>query len=204
MIKAPSGFQLLAGTTLALFINGVEHSRVTLDVNREAIEHVVYNLTVASTDVCQYQVWSPSGQNIGTYAGGSGDLNNLHPYWRILTRPAIVATGGAYSPATAGRYYISAALTPYSDPSRINRPLWLPQYTDGKIFMIMKTGKIVGYNWLGAGQSQIYTASAFVDLLTTDRVYIVIPENYPTNQVMNITYLGANSPRLTVARWKAA
>lgn len=198
-----TGSNILAGTILALYINGVEHSRVQLDIDRQFIEHMAY-LNVLSTDVCQYQVWSPTAQTIGTYAGGGGNTDNIHPFWRIIARPAIVATGGSWAPATAGRYYVGAALTPYADPSKALNDLWLPQYTDMKPFFIMKTGKIVATGWMGTGQSQIYSVGTFVDMLTTDRVYIVVPPNYPTATAMNITYLGVTSPRLTVARWKAA
>lgn len=199
-----TGTNILAGTVLALYINGVEHSRVTLDVDRQAIEHVAI-LNMLSTDYAEYQVWSPSAQTIGTYAGGGGNTDNLHPFWRIVTRPAIVATGGAWSPSTAGRYSISAVMSPWPDPSKVASDLWLPQYTDYKPFMIMKSGTIAATGWMGADQNALYRVQTFVDLLTTDRVYIVVPPNYPTATQMLIYYPGSTaSPRLTMARWKAA
>ena len=178
-----------AGTVLALFVNGVEHSRATADGNHQRLDHLV-TLNVAASDKLSYQIYSPTTQVMRVTKNWNSP--NAYPTWRITQTPAIAAASGAWAPQVAGRYLISTVLTPGAS-------------TDyGMAFFIMVNGKPVANGYLNNDTSELVRLSVDVTLAVNDRVYLAKAPTYsPSPWLGQITY-NSNTPRMTIARWKVA
>jgi phage tail-like protein len=179
---------VLAGTIIALFIGGVEHSRSTADGIHPILAHLT-NASVLAGQVCEIRIWCPSSQDFYTTTTPTYSYAT-YPFWRIAQSVAIPATSGVWKSTVAGHFSISAILTPST-----------ADYTGMQPFWVMKNRLTIASGYLNNDNGELCRITTDTDIAVNDIVYVALQRNYivsVTQRLSNLTY----SPGLVLARWE--
>jgi hypothetical protein len=179
----PSSPGWVAGTALALFVNGTERCRVTADGTTPFLIFSAMWTSLAATDKIEFRVYSPvvgqqmkvSGTNVYWYY--------CYPYMTIAQSRAIASGAGLWQVGTAGHYGITGSMT-------------IP----GDYFSILRNGMPIGVKNCVSDSTAINKLQIDLDLAVGDTICLYTSGyRFPASKYY---YYFSGSPRLTLARWK--